>query len=276
VAVDGDNLEVWWVRAQALQRLGQTAEAMAEFEELLRIDPSLHFACIQKAGLLKDLGRPTEALAAFKNTLALGGDAELCGYFIALLTGQQAPSAPPRAFTKHLLDEYSDDSDRHLVQVLGYRAHHFLAEHLKGIGKPRFRAAPHLGCGTSLCGPLLRSRSDPSAKMLAKARELGVYDTLGQADLAEYLQATDQRYDLLFSCDVFIYIGALEKVFQGAARVLESGGVFCFSVEGAGDAQDFQLLPSQRYAHSERYLRTLAASHELIMVKTLSQPIRQD
>lgn len=282
LARDGDNLEVWWVRAQALQRLGQNAEALAAFEQLLRIDPSLHFAWTQKAGLLKDLGRYAEALAAFKHALALGGDAELCGYFIASLSGQQAPSAPPRAYIEHLFDEYADDFDHHLVKVLGYRAHHFLVEHLKGIGKTHYRAALDLGCGTGLCGPLMRSRVDQldgvdlSAKMLGKARELGAYDTLRQADLAEYLQATDQRYDLLLSCDVFIYVGALEKVFEGAARVLESGGVFCFSVESAGDSDDFRLLPSQRYAHSERYLRALAASHGLSVVKTLVQPIRQD
>ncbi len=282
LALDSDNLEVGWVRAEALQRLGQSAAALAACEQLLRIDPSQHFAWTQKAGLLKDLGRDVEALAAFQQALALGGDAELCGYFIASLTGQQAPSAPPRAYVEHLFDEYADDFDHHLVTVLGYRAHHFLAEHLQGIGKAHYSAALDLGCGTGLCGPLLRSRVDRldgvdlSAKMLGKAHELGVYDTLGHADLAEYLQTTDQRYDLLLSCDVFIYVGALEKVFQGAARVLESGGMFCFSVESAGDSDDFRLLPSQRYAHSERYLRTLAASHGLTVVKTLVQPIRQD
>ena len=282
LARDGDNLEVWWVRAQALQRLGQSVAALAAFEQLLRIDPTLHAAWTQKAGLLKDLGRPAQALAAFKQALTLGGDSDLCGYFIASLTGQQTPSAPPRAYIEHLFDEYADDFDHHLVEVLGYRAHHFLAEHLKDIGKTHYRAALDLGCGTGLCGPLLRGRVDQldgvdlSANMLGKARELGVYDALAQADVAEYLQVTDQSYDLLLSCDVFIYVGALEKVFQGAARVLEAGGVLCFSVERVGDEYDFCLLPSQRYAHSERYLHTLAASNGLHVVKTLVQPIRQD
>ena len=62
---------------------------------------------------------------------------------------------------------------------------------------------------------------------------------------------------------------ALKKVFQGTAGVLESSGVFCFSVESVGDAQDFRLLPSQRYEHLERYLRNLAASHGFSAVKTI-------
>ena len=75
---------------------------------------------------------------------------------------------------------------------------------------------------------------------------------------------------------MFIYVGALEAVFAGAARVLEPGGVFSFSVERADDAHDYRLMPSQRYAHSERYLRALADSHGLTVIKTLAKPIRQD
>jgi predicted TPR repeat methyltransferase len=97
-----------------------------------------------------------------------------------------------------------------------------------------------------------------------------------QADVAEHLQNTAQRHDLVLSADVFIYVGALESVFAGAARVLLPGGVFCFSVESTDDSHDYRLMPSQRYAHSERYLRKLAASHGFAVLKTLAQPIRQD
>ena len=72
---------------------------------------------------------------------------------------------------------------------------------------------------------------------------------------------THHRYDLVVSADVFIYVGELEATFDGVARVIEPGGVFCFSVELAPDEQDFVLRPSQRYAHSERYLRALALRH---------------
>lgn len=282
LAVDADNVEVWWVRAEAMQRLSQPIAALDAFDQLLRIAPTTHFAWTQKAGLLKDLGRLDEALAAFRQALALGGDAELNGYFIASLSGEQAPNAPPRAYVEHLFDEYADDFDHHLVNILGYRAYQFLIEHLKGIGKPHYSSALDLGCGTGLCGPLLRGNVDRldgvdlSAQMLSKARELGVYDVLTQADVAEHLQATGQRYDLLVSCDVFVYVGDLEKVFEGAARVLLSGGVFCFSVETIDGSHDFRLLPSQRYAHSERYLRALASSHGFTVVKAIAQPIRQD
>jgi predicted TPR repeat methyltransferase len=78
------------------------------------------------------------------------------------------------------------------------------------------------------------------------------------------------------SADVFIYVGALEAVFDGVSRVIEPGGVFCFSVEVAPDDHAFVLQPSQRYAHSERYLRALAFGHGFEVRSMLHHPIRED
>lgn len=280
--LDADSPDAWWLHAEALHRLQQHDAALAAFDKLLTFDPTLHRVWSQKAGLLKDLGRNADALAAFEQALAHGGDADLNGYYIASLNGLNPPSAPPRSYVQGLFDDYAEQFDTHLVKVLGYQAHKVLVENLKGIGKHSYRSALDLGCGTGLCAPLVRSQVsrlegvDLSSRMLDKAHELGLYDHLVQADVAEHLQATDQRYDLLLSCDVFIYVGALEEVFSGAARVLEPGGVFCFSLEPADDAQNYYLTTSQRYAHSDRYLRTLAAMHGFVLVKTLALPIRQD
>ncbi|MES2909978.1 MAG: methyltransferase domain-containing protein, partial [Pseudomonadota bacterium] len=115
-----------------------------------------------------------------------------------------------------------------------------------------------------------------SSKMIARAGELGVYSSLVQADVTGFLQGTDQRYDLVLSADVFIYVGALEAVFAGVQRVLEPGGLFCFSVERADDGVDYFLTPGQRYAHSEGYLRKLAAAHGLDVAKVLAHPIREE
>ncbi len=280
--LDTDSPDAWWLHAEALQRLQQHEAALAAFEKTLTLNPALHRVWGQMAGLLTDLGRNADALAAFEQSLARGGDADLDGYFIASLKGVTPPSAPPRSYVQGLFDDYAEHFDTHLVKVLGYQAHKVLVENLKGIGKSSYRSALDLGCGTGLCAPLVRSQVsrlegvDLSSRMLDQARVLGLYEHLVQADVAEHLQTTDQRYDLLLSCDVFIYVGALEAVFSGAARVLEPGGVFCFSVEVGNDSQDFHLTTSQRYAHSDRYLRTLAAMHGFVLVKTLALPIRQD
>ena len=282
LVVDPDSFNGWRIRGEVLHRLNRQAEALAAFDRVLAIDPSSHQVWSQRAGILKDLGHHDDAIAAFKQALALGGDRELNGYFLASLSGIQTPATAPRQYVEALFNDYADEFDAHLVGVLGYRAHKVLIEQAQGLGKPHYRCALDLGCGTGLCGPLIKPNADQihgvdlSSLMLDKARVLGVYASLVQADLSVYLQETHQRYDWVVSADVFIYVGALEAVFAGVHRLLDPGGLFCFSVELADDAFDYRLRKSQRYAHSERYLRALATSTGFSIVQMLQHPIREE
>ncbi len=167
------------------------------------------------------------------------------------------------------------------MQVLGYSAHRALLD-LLPPGQS-WRCALDLGCGTGLCGALLAGRAarlvgvDLSAGMLAKAQRTGVYAQLVQADLVEHLRASVERHDLVLAADVFIYVGALEPVFEQVARVLEAGGLFCFSAECPGDeARDLELAPSLRYAHSLRYLNGLAQAHGFNVECIDERPIREE
>jgi len=126
--------------------------------------------------------------------------------------------------------------------------------------------------------------------MLDKARALGRYGQLSHGDVVEHLQSTDRRYALIVAADVFVYVGALEPVFEGVKRVLQLGGVFCFSVEawdGWSDADrvvasalagspGYVLRPTLRYAHSEAYVRSLATSAGLEVCATRRHALRQD
>ncbi|HEY0179511.1 MAG TPA: hypothetical protein VGC30_07750, partial [Dokdonella sp.] len=116
---------------------------------------------------------------------------------------------------------------------------------------------------------------DVSAAMLDKARALGVYDRLVQADGAAFLRDDGARFDLLVAADVFIYVGALEPVFD-AADVAMARGTMCFSVERCADALDFVLQPSLRYAHSEAYLQRLAAAHGYRILAMDEAAVRED
>ena len=57
---------------------------------------------------------------------------------------------------------------------------------------------------------------------------------------------------------------------------MPEGGVYCFTAEAAHDDTDFELTPGLRYAHSQRYLRELAARHGFTVAKLVQQPIRED
>ena len=276
------NGEIWQHRGQTLQKLGRHAEALLSYDKALSLNRGLAEAWSLRGGILKDQRRFAEAVECFREALTHGGDAELNRYFLASLVGRDAPASAPQRYVQSLFDDYADTFDEHLVNVLRYEAHRFLVDNLRGVGPERFGAALDLGCGTGLCGPLIKpvvqrlDGVDLSPLVLDKARALGIYEQLVQGDLVEHLRGTPQTYDLVLSADVFIYVGDLEPVFAGVSRVMNRGGVFCFSVEQTGDEQTFQLTTQQRYAHSERYVRQLAERHAFETVKMLRHAIRED
>jgi predicted TPR repeat methyltransferase len=280
LAVRPEDIEAWFKRGEALQALGRPTEALAAYERVLALQPAAALAWTQRGGILKDLGRLPEAAESFRRALALGGDAEINGYFLASIEGGTAPVVAPRAYVEGLFDQYADEFDEHLVGRLGYRTPQLLADLLP----PGWHgaAALDLGCGTGLMAPLLRQRVDAidgvdlSSRMLDKARALGLYRELHHADVSARLEATTQRYALVAAADVFVYVGALDAVYAGAARVLEPDGLFLYSVEESDAGQDLQLRPSSRYAHSEAYLRRLADRHGFEVRRVERATLRHD
>ncbi len=282
LAVEPDNRDALYHRAHALLDLGRPLLALEAFERLLQIEPTLAPAWSTRGDILREMGLHENAMHAYEQALAHGADPELTGYYLAALRGAGLPPIAPRAYVEGLFDQYAAKFDTHLVEVLGYRAPAVLARRLAGMGR-RFESALDLGCGTGLCGPQVKPLAqrlvgvDLSAQMLDRARALGLYDALVHADVTEHLQATREQHDLVIAADVFIYIGELAPVFAAVSRLLKPQGVFCFSVEAtAADAQGFELLPSLRYAHSEAYLRGLAARHGFALLALSQEPIRQD
>ena len=282
LVIEPHNGDAWFHLGNALAQLGRNEEALAAYERVLELDPALAPAWSHRGGILRELNRLDEAAESFRQALAHGADAELNAYYLAAVGAQTSPATAPRQYVQALFDDYAGQFDAHLVGVLKYQAHEVLVRHLAALGRGPFKAALDLGCGTGLCGPLVKPMAaqlvgvDLSAPMLDKARALDVYDDLVQADIIEHLRSTPQRHDLVLAADVFIYVGDLAPVFDALDRVIERHGVFCFSAERAGSAcRTFELLPSLRYAHSEAYMRGLAAQYGYDVVKLVEEPIRK-
>lgn len=274
--------EAWFRHGQTLQLLDRHDEALASYDKALASDPGHAQAWSNRGGILRDMKRLAEAADCYEQALAHGADEALHRYFLAAVRDGPAPAQPPGPYVESLFDHYAEDFDAHLLQALRYQAHAVLVDGLAGLASRWFVHALDLGCGTGLCGPLVKPRVerldgvDLSGAMLDKARALGVYTELTRSDLVEHLRSTPARHDLVLAADVFIYIGDLVPVFEGVSRVLQPQGVFCFSVELAGGGDDFELRPSLRYAHSERFVRRLAESHGLALRQCLRQPIREE
>ena len=276
-----DLAPAWLLQGQTLQSLERHAEALPSYQRAVALDPALGDAWSLLGQLRKDMGQRDAARDAFERAIAAGSDAALNGYFLAAVVGRDTPPTAPVAYVRGLFDHYADDFEPHLLDVLHYRAHQSVVQAAAPLCATPLASALDLGCGTGLCGPLLRPLArhlegvDLSPTMLARAQARGSYDALAQADIAEHLRTTPRRHGLVVATDVFIYVGDLAPVFAGVCRVLERGGVFAFSVESHAGA-GFVLQPSLRYAHSEAYVRALAEGHGLQVVHLQPTTLRED
>ena len=275
LAIEDYHVEALSNRGLVLLALGRHTEALASFDRALSIRPGIPEALHNRGDVLHALGRDTDALQSYKAALKAGGNRDDLHYYLAALGEGAPPSASPAHYVKALFDRYADRFDEDLA-ALQYHAPQLLFSAVSDGVPTRSLDIADLGCGTGLCGvvfrPLARTLTgvDISEGMLERARQREVYDLLIREELTKFLHARRASFDLLIAADVFIYVGDLEAIFEGARRALRQGGQFAFSVEtheGAG----FVLRPSRRYAHALSYLRECAAKHQL--VENRVQPI---
>lgn len=280
LAQEPDNAEALAHCGLALAELGKLPQAVAMFDRALAADPAPAGTWMYRGNALRELGRRDEAVQSFREALARGGDASLLHYYLAGLQQEQVPDAPPRQYVEALFDGYAGEFDQQVVKALAYDAPGVLVGRLVQGGR-RYRHALDLGCGTGLCGRLLRPASDRlggvdlSAGMLEKARALGVYDALHQADIVQFLAGGTERYDAVVAADVFIYVGALDEVFRLLAQRMLPGGQFCFTVEESTGGE-LELRASLRYAHSEALVRRLAGAHGFRVAAIERRPVREE
>ena len=289
LAAEPGDAATWVLLGQCQARLGDLPDALLSANQALAHTAenasTAAPAWALRGGVLKDLNRHVEAAAALRKAIAHGADPALQGYLLASIEGHAAPPQPPPGYVQALFDGYAADFDQHLVGRLGYQAPQTLVSHLAAQLQShgtRLGTVLDLGCGTGLCGPLLRPLArhlvgvDLSSGMLQRAQERSCYDELVLADVAEHLCMRADRVDAIVAADVFIYVGDLQTVFAGVHRVLSPGGWLALSVEEASGAVEFELRPSSRYAQSERYLRAQANAHGLVLQHQQRGTLRQD
>lgn len=283
LAVRPDDAKALRNRGTSLRALERPEEALASFDAALALQPDYPEALIGRAEALLTLNRRAQAIEAFQKALPLGKDVDQIRYALASLGVGEAPSSAPPAYVEALFDMYAHNFDQHLVQRLAYRTPELLLAELRAAQPPESACIIDLGCGTGLCGPLLRPLArqlvgvDLSGLMLAKAREGGAYDELVHGDVAATLAARPLAFDIAVAADVFVYIGDLAAVFTAAAAAVRPGGLFAFSVEACpDDAGDFRLGPTRRYAHALPYLQRLAAAHGFTVERTQHSVIRKE
>lgn len=268
-------------RAGLLAGLKILDQALEDYDRAIELEPGTAKTHSDRAETLLMLKRPEEAALAFRRALELGGDQAELSYALASLGADAAPATAPSNYVVSLFDWYAEHFDDHLQGRLKYRTPALLCEQIFRLDPPQGLDVLDLGCGTGLCGPLLKplARSmtgvDLSPKMLEMARKRDLYDELVCSDLTDFLHPHTARFDLVVSTDVFIYVGALDVVFEATRKAVRPGSLFAFSFE-ASEQQDLVLRPTRRYAHSVAYIRRLAGAHRFEVLSLEPSVIREE
>lgn len=281
--------------AEMLLADGDAAAAAALMADTLALVPAWSAGWFRLGEMREAADEKAAAAEAFAEAVRLDPADRLgASLKLGLLGAAPAIDAPPSAFVETLFDQYADRFDKALVERLGYRVPDLIADALTAAGVARFAHAIDLGCGTGLMGERLRSRAevlegvDISAGMLKKAQAKRIYDRLTRRDLQTLHLPTvadgdpstgaglARAVDLVAAADVFLYVGALDRIVTTVAAMLRHGGLFAFSVERHDGPEPLVLRPSRRYAHSERALRELFERSGFAIVSLDEQPIRMD
>jgi predicted TPR repeat methyltransferase len=139
--------------ALARRRFG---EATTLFGRALRADPRYVHAYEGFARAASRAGRLDEAAVAFRRLLDFDPDNAVAQHLLAACTSDPHYEKAPEAYIRRLFDHYAPHFDDSLAQ-LQYRAPMLIAERLVGTIPPDSSLdILDAGCGTGLCGPLLK------------------------------------------------------------------------------------------------------------------------
>ncbi|MBK6740560.1 MAG: tetratricopeptide repeat protein [Haliea sp.] len=206
---------------------GQVEAAIAHFCEILIRDPAASRSRETLGVAYYLLGRIDEAADVYRAWLAEEPDNAIALHHMSACTGEAVPVRASDEYIRTKFDSFSASFDAKLAE-LEYRAPELVAQCVatRATGRGRYEAALDAGCGTGLCGPLLRPLVDElvgvdlSAGMLDRAREREVYDRLDEAELTLYLRANHSSFNLVVSADTLVYFGPLEEVFSAVSGAL--------------------------------------------------------
>lgn len=240
--------------------------AIGEFQRVARLLPDDPRPRWRIAQLWLEAGETDKAEAEADVAAKLGADAGEIAALRAKAAAMRGATRADAGYVRHLFDQFAADYDARMRGQLGYAAPDILRQLGSMLLDPRRKdfAVLDLGCGTGLSGVAFKPIAkrlvgiDLSPRMLAKARELRIYDELIEGDVER--PAVDGPFDIVIAADVLVYLGDLNAVFAVAHERLANDGLWLLTTERA-DGVDFEQGPKRRYRHSDDYLRRVAEAH---------------
>ncbi len=182
-------------------------------------------------------------------------------------------------YVESLFDVFAPDFDE-VLEELEYCSPKYVAEYLaeyilsgEVVGSCRIL---DLGCGSGLCGKYIKERMpdceiygvDISGNMLQEADKKGIYKQLLKSDISDCFDKYDVAFNIVVSADVFTYFGTLDSIFSAVHYILDSKGIFIFTItENTINEQDYFLTSASRFIHSENYITKLLKDSDFSTIK---------
>jgi len=276
-----DMAEAWNNLGVAQDEFNMIQDAAKSYKKAIEIRSdyaSAHFnlgISQQKLGLFK------EAEDHYKKVLKTKPDDKSARFMLQSLGTQETPDAAPAEYVRRVFDGCAGTFEKTLVENLEYKTPELLFD----LARPYLTeemTVLDLGCGTGLGSQFYRPFAkklvgvDVSLKMLEKAAEKKIYDRLKAVDILKDWNFT-QKFDLIYSSDVFVYFGNLDPVIRSASSYLNYGGIIAFSVERLDDnSREHRLFPCGRYAHSRAYIQNVLSRHALHLIEETKADIRKE
>lgn len=263
-----ENIEYLYNAGVAQMILGHLNEAILHFNNVLEQAPQ-HFAALNNlAAIYIRLEEKEKAKQLLREALAIAPGDPVSQHMLHALSQDELepPTCPEYAI--NLFNNYALYYDTHLQDTLCYTLPQQLGRVLHQLNITYRDKVLDLGCGTGLCGNMLREITtsltgvDISSKMLDRAREKNIYDELVESEALCFLKKKPQLYSLILAADILPYFGKLDSLFEEVKKHLFLEGYFIFTIEMSNDSS-WTLQPSARFSHHPNYIRRLAAEYRL-------------
>lgn len=282
---DPQHGNAWYNLSEVLIEQGRVSEGLIANSRAIVLMPRDTMGRDQVIRALTLLGERDKAAELYREWLAEDPDNPVVQHQLAACLGHGAPARASDSYVATVFDNFAQSFDAKL-EKLHYRAPQLVADAVAAaLGAPQASLdIADLGCGTGLCGPLLRPWArrlvgcDLSVGMLRKAHARHVYDKLHKAELVYYLDTQPGDFDLLVSADTLCYFGGLDGAAVAAHKALRPGGWLVFTVEALPDdeAAEHLLQPHGRYAHARPYLQRCLTSAGFAPPKFTAESLRQE
>ncbi|MCG8618556.1 MAG: tetratricopeptide repeat protein [Desulfobacterales bacterium] len=270
-----DMAAAWNNLGVAQDEQSLTEKASASYRKAIDIQPDYASPHLNLGILLQKQKQFKAAEAHYTAVLKLQPDNDIATFMLQSIKGDETPDAAPVEHVRSIFDQCAENFETILVDDLAYKTPELLFNLVQPCLSEKMRILD-LGCGTGLGAALYRPFAvhltgvDVSTKMLEKASEKDLYDRLEMFDVLQEW-TFPEKFHLIYSSDVFVYFGNLDKIISSASDFLVAGGALAFSVEELrDDPAEYKLYPSGRYAHAEGYIEACLNRHGL-QIKEISR-----